>query len=202
MLYLKKNQMKNLLFLLFTSFCMAQAKPNTVVFAEIMNGYSNGVIKGLSGGATINYQHKKDFFTYRFLEVTEMRKDGSFFFIPVYTNVQIIRENAFMYGRRLVEGNMSYSYGAGISQINREYLIDETNNLLKYENEQFIGLPFEFNVKWFNSTKQKYRIYELIPVGQPTSFANSIGFKFYGSISKRSFVGLGITFGLGWHRVY
>jgi hypothetical protein len=113
-----------------------------------------------------------------------------------------MRENAFMYGRRLVDGNMSYSYGAGISHIDREYLMDETNNLLKYDNEQFIGLPFEFNVKWFNSTKQKYRIYELIPVGQPTSFANSIGFKFYGSISKRSFVGLGITFGLGWHKVY
>lgn len=183
--------------------CFAQEeKTNPIVYAEMIIGYSNGSSKGVTSGGTLNYQRKNNLFSYRYLELSENRKEGSFFFIPVLVEVEILREQAIMYGRRFVDENTSYSFSAGIAYVDREFLIDDTNGVLKYNNTQSIGFPFELNIKWFNSKKERYRIYELIPVGKPTSFANSIGFKFYGNVSKTSFVGLGITFGLGWHKNY
>lgn len=191
-------------FMLFIGMnCFAQEeKTNPIVYAEIIIGYSNGSSKGVTSGGTLNYQRKNNLFSYRYLELSENRKEGSFFFIPVLVEVEILREQAIMYGRRFVDENTSYSFSAGIAYVGREFLIDDTNGVLKYNNTQSIGFPFELNIKWFNSKKERYRIYELIPVGKPTSFANSIGFKFYGNVSKTSFVGLGITFGLGWHKNY
>lgn len=191
-------------FMLFTGMnCFAQEeKNNPIVYAEMIIGYSNGSSKGVTSGGTLNYQRKNNLFSYRYLELSENRKEGSFFFIPVLVEVEILREQAIMYGRRFVDENTSYSFSAGIAYVDREFLIDDANGVLKYNNTQSIGFPFELNIKWFNSKKERYRIYELIPVGKPTSFANSIGFKFYGNVSKTSFVGLGITFGLGWHKNY
>jgi hypothetical protein len=203
----KKLMKKKALILGFMLFigmnCFAQEeKTNPIVYAEIIIGYSNGSSKGVTGGATFNYQKNKNLFSYRFLEITENRKDGSFFGIPNYIKVEEINEHALMYGRRFVDDNTSYSFSAGIAHVDREFLIDDTNGVLKYDNTQSIGFPFELNIKWFNAKKEPFRIYEMIPVGKPTSFANSIGFKFYGNVSKTSFVGLGITFGLGWHKNY
>ena len=107
-----------------------------------------------------------------------------------------------MFGKRSIERNTSYSYMAGIVLVDREYLVDETNSTLKYNNELSLGFPFELNVKWFNSRKQPYRIYEIIPIGKPTVFANSIAFKFYGDIFKKSFIGIGVTVGYDWHKNY
>ena len=183
--------------------CFAQEeKTNPIVYAEMIIGYSNGSSKGFTSGGTLNYQRKNNLFSYRYLELSENRKEGSFFFIPVLVEVEILREQAIMYGRRFVDENTSYSFSAGIAYVDREFLIDDTNGVLKYNNTQSIGFPFELNIKWFNAKKEPFRIYEMIPIGKPTSFANSIGFKFYGNVSKTSFVGLGITFGLGWHKNY
>ncbi|WP_395061798.1 hypothetical protein [Flavobacterium sp.] len=190
------------LFLFSINICNAQNKSNPIVFAEMVLGYSNGSSKGITGGATLNYQSKNNLFTYRYLELSENRKEGSFFFLPVYIEVENVREQALMYGKRIIEGTTSYSYSAGIAYVDREFLVDNTNGTLKYDSTQSIGFPFELNIKWFNSEKERYRIYELFPIGKPISFANSLGFKFYGDISKTTFVGLGITFGLGWHKNY
>lgn len=196
------NAVKLFLFLITSIFCFAQENSNPIVFADLIIGYSNGSSKGMTGGASINYQTKNNLFTYRFIEVSEIRYEGILIFIPILTTVETIKENAFLFGKRIVEDNMSYSYSVGISYVEREFLVDSSNNVLRYDSSENIGLPFEFNIKWFNSKKERYRIYQLIPVGNPTSFANSIGFKFYGSISKTSFFGVGITFGLGWHKNY
>jgi hypothetical protein len=63
-------------------------------------------------------------------------------------------------------------------------------------------LPIELNFKWFKSKKKRYRIYGIIPVGEPTSFGRNFGFKLVGNISKNSFVGLGIVYGFGIHKKY
>lgn len=198
---------KVLLFFVFTSIMVVNSfaqkvKTNPIVFAEILGGYSNGSSKGFTEGGTLNFQKNQYLFTYRYLEVTEKRKEGGILFVPVYDEVAIVKEQALMLGKRIIEDNLSYSFSAGISYIDREFLVDDSNGVLKYDNVQSIGFPFELNIKWFNSSKKKYRIYELIPIGKPTSLSNSIGFKFYGDISKTSFVGLGLTFGLGWHKNY
>ena len=188
--------------MLFNYNSVAQDKTNPIVYVETILGYSNGGYKGLTGGGNLNYQYKNNLFTARLLELSNYRKDGTFIIIPVYTLIERIREYGFLYGKRIIEGNTSYSYSAGISLVDREYLDDTSTTILKYDTNQTFGFPFELNIKWFNSKKERYRIYEIIPVGKPTAFANSIGFKFYGDISKKSFIGLGLTFGLGWHKNY
>jgi hypothetical protein len=182
--------------------CFAQEeKTNPIVYAEIIIGYSNGSSKGVTSGGTINYQRKNNLFSYRYLELSKIRRQETQF-LPDYIQIESVREQALLLGKRIVEDNLSYSFSAGIAYVDREFLIDDTNGVLKYNNTQSIGFPFELNIKWFNAKKEPFRIYEMIPVGKPTSFANSIGFKFYGNVSKTSFVGLGITFGLGWHKNY
>jgi len=59
------------------------------------------------------------------------------------------------------------------------------------------------NVKWFKKEKKRFRAYYgLIPIGKPTSFGRSFGFKLYGNIGKLSYVGIGINYGFGWHKRY
>lgn len=190
-------------FMLFIGMnCFAQEeKTNPIVYAEIIIGYSNGSSKGVTSGGTLNYQRKNNLFSYRYLELSKIRRQETQF-LPDYIQIESVREQALLLGKRIVEDNLSYSFSAGIAYVDREFLIDDTNGVLKYNNTQSIGFPFELNIKWFNAKKEPFRIYEMIPVGKPTSFANSIGFKFYGNVSKTSFVGLGITFGLGWHKNY
>ena len=199
---MKKQLILIYFFVLLNFVCKAQDKTNPILFTEMIIGYSNGSSKGLTGGGSLNYQRKNNLFTYRYLEVTNNKKVGQFFYITLYTNVETIKEQALLFGKRYVEENISYSYSAGISYIDRDVLINDDKNVLEYENSKSIGFPFELNIKWFNSTKQRYRIYELIPIGKPVSFANSIGFKLYGDISKTSFFGLALTIGLGWHKNY
>jgi hypothetical protein len=58
-------------------------------------------------------------------------------------------------------------------------------------------------MSFFKTKKERFRIfYGLIPVGEPTSFGRAFGFRLYANIAKNSYVGLGLTFGLGWHKIY
>jgi hypothetical protein len=190
-----------MLFIGMNCFAQEEEKTNPIVYAEMIIGYSNGSSKGVTSGGTLNYQRKNNLFSYRYLELSKIRHEETQF-LPNYIQIESVKEHALLFGKRIIEDNLSYSYSAGIAYVDREFLIDDTNGVLKYNNTQSIGFPFELNIKWFNAKKESFRIYEMIPVGKPTSFANSIGFKFYGNVSKTSFVGLGITFGLGWHKNY
>jgi hypothetical protein len=63
-----------------------------------------------------------------------------------------------------------------------------------FKSKSYVGLPFEANMKWFASKKRSKVIWDiLIPSG---------GVKIFGNISKRSFVGLGGTFGIGFNKKY
>lgn len=182
-------------------------RENPILFAEFVIGFSNGDIKGLTGLGSLNYQLKSNLFTFRTLEIIDNKKVGSFLFFPILVMEDRVNEYSFLYGRRFIYDNSSISYSLGFAYINREYLVDDLNtvsnyNDLNYTKQSFVGLPFEFNIKWFNSNKERYRIYGLIPVGRPISFANSIGFKFYGTVAKKSYFGIGVSFGLGWHKLY
>jgi len=186
---------------------LGQEKKNPILFAEMVVGYSNGSIKGMTGMGSLNYQFNNNLLTFRSLEIIDNKKVGSLFFLPVLILEERLNEYSFLYGRRFVDENSSMSYSVGIAYLKREFLLDDLSTIdnydsLNYGKDSYIGLPFEFNIKWFNSKKERYRIYELIPVGKPVSFANSIGFKFYGTLSKTTFIGIGVSFGLGWHKEY
>ncbi len=179
-------------------------KTNPIVFIEGFVGYSNGATRGWTGGGSINYQYQNNLFTIRSLNFEERRYDGKLLFIPFYTTVAKVDDYALMYGRRSIDDDSSFSYSAGISLVQYSTLdeIKSTQNNLRYFEQNFIGFPIECNIKWFNSKKERYRIYGIIPVGKPTALANSIGFKAFATISKKSFVGIALTFGIGYHKNY
>jgi hypothetical protein len=63
-------------------------------------------------------------------------------------------------------------------------------------------VPLQINIRWFKSEKDIYRIYGLIPVGEPTGFGHSLGISLVANISKHSYVGLAVSFGLGFYKEY
>ena len=181
--------------------CWSQGKTNPILFSEYYFGPAFGSSEGFAGGANLNYQIKDDVFTLRYTNIVEL-KWNFFFIIPIFETIEQTDEFALLYGRRKIYKDHSFSYSAGVAYVKHKELISEVNDIRNYESHDGVGLPFEVNVKWFNATKERYRIYYLVPIGQPTSFSRSIGFKLFGNISKTSFVGLGINYGFGWHKNY
>ena len=198
----KKLLFMSIAFILGIS-CWSQFKTNPVVYAEIFGGYSGGSSSGWTGGVELNYQVKNNLLTGRYIGLTNLKHTSNLFIIPIYIDIENINEYALLYGKRYIYNNHSISFSSGVSYVDRNFLVNTDYNNPVYEYQKSIGFPFEFDIKWFKRKRERFRIvYGLIPVGKPTSFGRSIGFKFYGDISKTTFVGLGITLGLGWHKKY
>lgn len=177
---------------------------NPIVFTEIYGGVAGGSSGGFFGGLNLNYQTKNSLYTARYTGVVNPRLTAVLFIIPAFVNNETISEYAFLFGKRYIYDNHSFSYSGGVSIVNRNFLIDYPNNLNLYESQNSFGFPFEVNIKWFKREKKRYRIYYgLISVGKrKVSFGQSIGFKLVGNISKTYFVGVGLNFGIGWHKKY
>jgi hypothetical protein len=173
-------------------------KESPIVFGDILIGYSNTGKTALTVGVNINYQSKNDLFTFRTLQTISIDKIEWFYMFPVSVVSNRTTEYAALYGKRYIEEGTAYHFSGGIS-----YNINKDINGDFKTRETFIGFPLEAGISWFKSEKKRFRFfYGLIPVGKPTSFGRSIGFKIYGNIAKRSYVGVGVTFGLGWHKIY
>lgn len=175
-------------------------KDNPIVFMDANIGYSFGVTNGLSGGLSLNYQIEKNLFKFRFFETSRIENvDVIFGIIPISIDQKLTREYSILYGRRFVKNDLAYHFAGGISysnykDIKQDVVITEYN---------FVGFPLEFGIHWFHSKKERYKVlFGLIPVGKPTSFGRGLGLKLYGNLAKRSYIGVGITFGLGWHKKY
>jgi len=173
-------------------------KSNPIIYVDISFGgvFEKNANLGISG--SLNYQYKKQFFTIRYVEFTDFKFNfvavSPFTHLPFPTTSATWREHSFLYGKRNVSSNFSYSFSGGISYNSyQKKLIPEEN---------YVGFPIEFNIKWFKPKKKRFRIYYLIPVGKPTGLGGSFGFKLFGNISKKSYIGLGFTFGLGYYKNY
>ncbi|AUC86705.1 hypothetical protein CW731_10235 [Polaribacter sp. ALD11] len=161
-------------------------------------GYSNTGKSAGTIGLNINYQSKNNLFTFRTSQTTSIDKIEWIYIFPVTTKSNTTSEYAALYGKRYIEDGVAYHFSGGISYNTNEDVNGEVNI-----RDSFIGFPLEIGVNWFKSKKKRFKVfYGLIPVGKPTSFGRSIGFKLYANIAKRSYVGLGLTFGLGWHKIY
>lgn len=206
-LHLGKKAMKNqsllsAILLVMSLHCWSQEKTNPIIFTEFMLGYAGGSSQGLASGINLNYQTDNHLLTLRYNNVTEFKTDF-FLYIPIASHtIEQVDDIGLLYGRRKIQDNFSYSYSAGIALVKKRELISEENDNFVYEKDQAVGVPFEFSIKWFNREKERYRIYCLIPVGKPISFSRSIGFKFFGNVSKTTYMGLGLTYGFGWHKNY
>jgi len=178
---------------------------NPILYSELIMGYAVGNGKGFTIGGTANYQIKNDLFTLRYLHQTVIGVDTAvlgFTVLPLLTNELKIHEVSILYGKRYIKNGHSFSFSGGLSTNYDVYEIK--NNTIKTKtSSQFIGFPFELNIKWFKNEKKRFRAYYgLIPIGKSTSFGRSFGFKLYGNIGRLSYVGLGINYGFGWHKKY
>ena len=192
----------SLLFLLNFSFVIAQEKQDSlrvqtypILFTGMNLGYVSGGLKGLNASFDVNYQIKDNLFTFKYATIMEPDV-GVLFFIPFVKINVVIDQFSFLYGKRFVVNNFSYHFSAGISYSNAiNKRIDEKYN--------YFGFPIEIGTNWFHSKKRRFRIlYGLIPIGKPTGFGRSVGFKLHANIAKESYVGLGLNFGIGWHKKY
>jgi hypothetical protein len=93
-----------------------------------------------------------------------------------------------------LQNNHSYSISAGISYNHFSWNDTYIDGNYFVNQENYFGFPFEANVKWFHSKKRSKLIFDsLIP---------SIGIKIFGSISKNTFLGVGVSGGFGLHNKY
>jgi hypothetical protein len=170
-------------------------KQNPIIFADVNFGALRSSYVTLAVSGSLNYQNKNDLFTARILGYTKVK----FYFLVVPVTSELTTEYAFMYGKRYINSGESYSFSGGLAILQQKKYDDN----LVISQEDYFGFPFELNYRFFNKKRERFRIiYHLIPVGKPIAFGRSIGFKLYGNISKRSFVGIGISLGLGFHKKY
>lgn len=195
-----------LLFLLLLQTINAQndtvSHTNPIIFGEINIGVGRLFNDGLAGNISFsaNYQSKKNLFTFRFSQTAILQAnsvDDIFTIDPKVLN----DEYAFLYGKRWIEGGQSLSVSLGVSYNTFKDDYDFVANRHRSITNHF-GVPFEANIRWFKSEKRRYRLLELFPVGPETGFGRSIGFKLFGNISKQSYIGIGLVYGLGYHRYY
>ena len=191
---------------------IVKKKTNPVIYGDLFFGPSvDKNSRTIFIGGSLNYQYKKNLFTIRYTENLDLETRWVFIF-PTFISKSENRETAILFGQRFIDGNQSLSFSAGISYNQFEvfnydnenlFLSNFSKDLISSNYDNFIGFPFEAEIRWFNAKKQRYRIvYALIPIGQPTSFGRSIGFKLLGNISKQSYIGIGLTFGIGYHKEY
>lgn len=176
-------------------------KSNPIIYFEMFGGSSLMNHAGLSGGLELNYQYKKNLFTFRYTNVVGYISNdvNPYFPIPTYYKSEDDLEYALLYGQRWMTDRHSFSVSAGISCNNldrsrRYYLDEEEEYHYNYSYETFFGVPFEANYKWFYPKKRSNLIFNaMIP---------SVGIKFLGNISKNSYVGVGLTIGFGLPKQY
>ena len=179
------------------------SKQNPIIFFDETLGGAFGNAGGFALGLGINYQVNRSVFTARVLGTVKFGVDvlDPWIPLPFFHVKNSMGEFALLYGRRFIEGGQAYSFSLGASYSGYFQSYDKfANDAISYD---YFGVPFEANIKWFKKEKKPFRIiYGLIPVGPPTGFGRSIGFKLFGNISKQSYVGVGLSFGIGFHKVY
>lgn len=180
------------------------SKNNPVIFADMMIGHSWGKTGGLTGGVAMHYQTGKSLISFRYLGTLKMRVTilSPFFPFPLPDQKSGMEEFALMYGWRFIRQNKGYSFSLGPSLNKFSQYYKDANNLQFKEISRYSGASFEANFKWFKKERKVYRLYDLIPIGNPTGFGRSFGFKISGNIAKESYAGLGIAYGLGFHKNY
>ncbi|WP_445733801.1 hypothetical protein [Mariniflexile sp.] len=182
-----------------------ELKSNPIIYLEGNFGYTGGNASGFTIGCQINYQNNKDLFTFRYQNQSNLKSDYvavAFIAFPYIYSDFNIDEYSILYGKRYIDNNESYSFSIGVSNNIKHSKIKE-NNIVYWQDESYIGIPFEVTIKWFKANKKRFRAYYgLIPIGKPTAFGRSFGFKLYGNVGKSSYIGAGLSLGYGWHKKY
>lgn len=184
---------------------------NLILFAEVNGGFGSNLNYFIFYyGANLNYQYKKALFTLRYTEFSKFNNEAIIIapviVLPYFFETSHNKEIAALTGPRWISDGFSASLSLGVSynEYYNKYKFEE-NNTYHYikEYKNFIGIPYEINFKFFKSKKKTFRFpYGTIPIGEPTSFGRSVGFKIIGNFSKESYFGIGLSWGFGMHKQY
>ncbi|MDR6762387.1 hypothetical protein J2Y38_002598 [Flavobacterium sp. 2755] len=177
---------------------------NPIIYFEGFGGPTIGQSVGISGGLELNYQTGENLFTFRFTNaVGYSERSDNYIIMPRYYKSEDNKEYAFLYGRRWLSSNHSYSVSVGVSRNNLEMkkLVEsidheefESEEVFSAKSISYYGVPFEANYKWFYSKKKSRLIYNaIIP---------SVGVKLFGNFGKYTFIGAGVTVGFGLSKKY
>lgn len=178
-------------------------KSNPIIYTGINIGSGIAGLKGLLLGGEINYQAKAGLFTARLNGMLNFEVDQiPFVPFPLVHDHGYMREIALLYGLRHIKNGRSLSISAGVSQVMQVAKYKDEDGQRLQVKRNYVGLPFELNILWFKSDKQRWRLFHLIPIGKPTGFGSSYGFKLSGNVSKNSYLALGAVVGLGYHKHY
>lgn len=174
---------------------------NIILFAEFDIGYANFSRNSFSGGVSLNYQNKSDFFKFRFTENLNTKGvERVVIFFPVSGTQTVYHEYALMYGKRYIKKGFSYHFTAGISYntistTNFESLFNSNT-----ESTNFYGFPLEIGFNWFSPDKEQFRIFGLIPIGKPSNFSRATGMKIKANLTEQYYVGLSLSLGFGFYK--
>lgn len=182
----------------------AQEKTNPIIYLDGNLGFAGGNSSGFMIGASLNYQKKENLFTLRTTQFSNSKFTyvSPYFPLPYLDTKEIITEYGVLAGKRYVHNNKAWSFSVGLASVEREIKKTDENNTYYFDSTHALGFPFQIDINWFKRNKEPYRIYGVIPVTKNTSFGNSIGFKLIGNVSKTTFIGLGGSFGIGYHKEY
>jgi hypothetical protein len=166
-------------------------KKSPIIYAEVFGGFSVMRHFGFAGGGELNYQYKKNLFTLRYSHESGYVEQDS---VVTFLNVEDNDEYAILYGRRWLTKNHSFSVSVGVNSNNLKFTNRDFEYNRSYQYKRFYGVPFEANVKWFNSKRRSNLVFNAL--------TPSFGFKVFGSISRYSYVGVGVVVGFGLSKQY
>lgn len=176
-----------------TAYTELKEKSNPIIYAEVFGGFAVVQNIGVAGGGELNYQIEKNLFSFRYTNaVGYTRKEN--YIVPTYDKIADNNEFALMYGRRWLKESHSYSVSAGLNYSSFEFINRDSDNNRYSNYKYFYGVPFEANYKWYYSKRRSNLIFNMmIP---------SVGIKLFGSIARNTFVGIGLTLGIGLPKDY
>lgn len=179
---------------------VAKGEVNPVFYGEVFGLVMGKNFEKESLGGGLNYQVKSHLFSIQY--IASSLKDQAYAYIPLES--MTIHDHNILYGQRFIFGTLSLSISAGVSYSNLKRTITENyaHDAPYINNENYWGIPYEINIKWFKSKKRPMLPARLLSMNKPTAFGTSFGFKLQGSFSKQDYVGAGLVLGVGWHRPY
>lgn len=193
-----------MIFSILVTKIQAQEKTNPIIYLDGTMGFAGGKSSGFLFGGSLNYQKKNNLFTLRTTQFSDSKLAyvSPFLPIPYLDTKEIITEYGILVGKRYIHNNKAWSFSVGLATVKREIKKVDENDTYYFDSAHALGFPFQVDINWFKRNKEPYRIYGVIPVTKNTALGNSIGFKFIGNVSKTTFVGLGVSFGIGYHKEY
>ena len=202
---MKRKIIATIFIVFITTFCNSQEKDsNSIFYSDFIIGSSTINGGSFNAGISLNYQNKKDLFSLK-LNSSLDQNDATLFNVifplaTFFTAGVVSKEYSFLYGKRFVKDSFSYSFSIGTSYLVYYDLSGHFFGPLSINRENLLGVPVEFTMHWFDSKKERIKALGLFPIGKPTGFGISSGFKIYGTIAKKSYIGAGLIFGFGYYK--